>query len=119
MSVPVDLFKPIQQELLNYGRTLKPARPWLGMFVSQVRDALVVAGVYPHAPAAAVLRVGDIVRSVAGLPAIELAAIFRSIWACGAAGVAIPFTLERDRRTLEVRVNSVDRRAFWRKPNLH
>jgi S1-C subfamily serine protease len=119
MSVPVDLFKPIQQELLTYGRTLKPARPWLGMFVSQVRNTLVIAGVYPHAPTAGVLQVGDIVRAVAGTPVTELPEMFRLIWACGDAGVAIPFTLERDRRMREVRVKSVDRRDFWRKPSLH
>lgn len=119
MSVPVDLFTPIMDELLTYGRTLKPARPWLGMFVSQVRDALVVAGVYAHAPAAPVLRAGDVVRAIAGTPVFELTALFRRIWACGEAGVAIPLTLERDGRLLEVRVHSLDRRDFWKKPQLH
>lgn len=119
MSVPVDLFKPIMDELLTYGRTLKPARPWLGIFISQVRDALVVAGVYEHAPAAAALRAGDVLRAVAGAPVFELAGMFRQIWACGEAGVDIPLTIERDRRVLELRVRSVDRRDYWKKPRLH
>ncbi len=119
MSVPVDLFKPIMNELLAYGRTLKPPRPWLGMFISQVREALVVAGVYAHAPAASALRSGDVVRAVAGAPVSELAALLRQIWACGEAGVDIPLTIERERRILELRVRSVDRRDFWKKPSLH
>ena len=119
MSVPVDLFKPIMTELLSFGRTLKPPRPWLGMFVSQVRDALVVAGVYAHAPAASALRSGDVVRAVAGSPVTALAEFLRQIWACGEAGVDIPLTIERERRILELRVRSVDRRSFWKKPSLH
>lgn len=119
MSVPVDLFTPIMDELLTYGRTLRPARPWLGMFVSQVEDALIVAGVYDHAPAARVMRAGDVVRALAGTPVDELGPFFRRLWACGEAGVEIPLTLERDGRLLEVRVRSMDRRDFWKKPKLH
>jgi len=119
MSVPVDLFIPIMDELLTYGRTLRPARPWLGIFVSQVDEALVVAGVYDHAPAARIMRPGDIVRALAGTPVDELAPFFRRLWACGEAGVEIPLTIEREGRLLEVRIHSMDRRDFWKKPKLH
>ena len=120
MSVPIDLLSPIMDELMTYGRTLKPARPWLGFFVSEAANALMVAGIYEDAPAAqADLRAGDIVLEVAGEPIEGLATLFRSIWALGSAGTEVPLTLHRDGNTFEARVNSVDRRDFWRAPNLH
>ena len=120
MSVPIDLLQPIMQELLSYGRTLKPARPWLGMFVSEVQNRLMVAGVYNDAPAAeAKLRAGDVVLEVAGAPVSELATMFRTVWAYGTAGTEIPLTVHRDGKTFEVRIHSVDRRDFWRAPDLH
>jgi S1-C subfamily serine protease len=119
MSVPIDLFKPIQDELLRYGRRRKAARPWLGTFVTQIGESLVVAGLYQNAPAAAVLNAGDTVIAVAGQSVSDLATMFRSVWACGDAGAAIPLTIERDNRLLQVRINSVDRSTFWRKPSLH
>lgn len=120
MSVPVDLLRPIMHELVSYGRTLKPARPWLGMFVSEAQERLLVAGVYSGAPAAAAeLRAGDVVLAVDGTPVEGLATLFRKVWAHGAAGAEIPLTVERDGRTFEVRVHSIDRRAFWRAPDLH
>jgi S1-C subfamily serine protease len=120
MCVPIDLLRPILGELLAYGRTLKPARPWLGMFVSEVQNHLLVAGVYNDAPAAAAdLRAGDIVLEVAGEPVRGLATLFRTVWACGDAGSDIPLTVHRDGKTFTVRVRSVDRRDLWRGPALH
>lgn len=119
MSVPVDLLKPILPELLRYGRRLRPARPWLGVFVSELEDNLVVAGVYTRAPAAAALRTGDVILSVGGHPVSDLAGLFRTIWRCGEAGVDIPLTIEREQQVREVRIHSVDRRDFWHKPALH
>ena len=120
MNVPIDLLLPIMQELMTYGRTLKPARPWLGMFVSEAKNRLVVAGVYNDAPAAeARLRAGDVVLAVAGKRVSELATMFRAVWAYGTAGSEIPLTVQRDGKTFELNIQSVDRRDFWRAPDLH
>ena len=120
MSVPVDLLEPIMTDLMSYGRTLKPARPWLGMFVSEVDAQLLVAGVYDDAPAAqTALRTGDVITEVGGLPVNGLATLFRTVWAQGTAGCEVPLTVHREGHSFEVRVPSVDRREFWRAPDLH
>lgn len=120
LSVPVDLLEPIMTDLLSYGRSLKPARPWLGMLVSEVDTQLLVAGVYDHAPAArTALRTGDVIVEVGGLPVNGLATLFRTVWAQGTAGCEVPLTLQREGRSFEVRVPSIDRREFWRAPDLH
>ena len=120
MSVPVDLLAPIMSDLLSYGRSLKPARPWLGMFVSEVDAQLLIAGVYDDAPAShTALRSGDVILEVGGRAVSGLAGLFRTVWAQGTAGCEIALTLLREGRSFEVRIPSVDRREFWRAPDLH
>ena len=44
---------------------------------------------------------------------------FRKIWELGAAGVEIPLTLAREGALVNVRLQSVDRNDFLKKPMLH
>ena len=120
MIVPIDLLEPILDELLKYGRANRPARPWLGLYTTEVEGHLAIAGLAPAAPAEkAGLRVGDLVLEVAGGPVSGLADLFRRIWRLGAAGVEVPLTLARRGETLRVRIKSADRNDFLRKPRLH
>lgn len=120
MVVPIDILKPIMDEMLSYGRTLKPARPWLGMFTTDFDGELVVAGIFEGAPAhAAGLRAGDRILRVGDEPVTELAGLFRTIWATGEAGVEVPLLLCRDGSSFEARVRSIDRRDHWKSPDLH
>ena len=67
MIVPIDLLKPILDDLLKLGRRNTPPRPWLGLFATEVEDRLVVVGLADRGPAKrADLRTGDIVLAVAG-----------------------------------------------------
>ena len=120
MVVPIDILKPIMAELLTYGRTQKPARPWLGMMTTEMDDALVVAGVAEGGPAQlADVRVGDFILGVGGQPVKELAEMFRRVWATGEAGVGIPLTLSRDGQMLDLTVQSVNRSDSLNSPQLH
>ena len=120
MVVPIDILKPIMDELLTYGRTQKPARPWLGMMTTEMDDALIVAGVAEGGPAQrADVRVGDFVLGVGGQPVKELAEMFRRVWATGEAGVGIPLTLSRDGEMLDLTVQSVNRSDLLKSPQVH
>jgi S1-C subfamily serine protease len=120
LSVPIDLLKPIMDELQRFGRTLKPARPWLGMFATEAEGGLIVAGTYDAAPAAqAGLRAGDVITEVAGSHPESLASLFRAVWAVGTAGCTVPLRVERDGKTKSINVASVDRRDFWKAPRVH
>ncbi|MCB1746632.1 MAG: serine protease [Gammaproteobacteria bacterium] len=120
LSVPVDLLTPIMDDLLRYGRTMKPARPWLGMFVTETEDGFVVAGMYNDAPADdAGLAAGDLVREVGGVQPGDLVEFFRSMWSIGEAGCRVPLLVEREGKLLDIDVASVDRRDFWKRPELH
>jgi S1-C subfamily serine protease len=120
MIVPIDLLKPILNDLRTFGRVNKPARPWLGLYSTEIEDRIVIVGVAPGGPAArAELKVGDVVLAVKGETVSTLAELYRKVWSLGAAGVEVPLTLHRDGVTFDVRVNSSDRAKFLKAPRLH
>ncbi len=120
MIVPIDLLKPILDDLLTHGRPNRPPRPWLGFYATEVEDKVVIVGLAPHGPAQrADLRTGDMVLAVAGEEVTELAPLFRRIWSLGPAGVDVPLTVYRDGRTFEMHVSSADRSRFFKTPSLH
>jgi S1-C subfamily serine protease len=120
MIVPIDILKPILDDLLTLGRPNRPPRPWLGLNATEIDDKIVIARVSNGGPARrANLRTGDIVLAVANGEISDLATFFRRVWALGKAGVEVPLTIYRDGRTFEARVTSGDRNRFLKGPSLH
>jgi S1-C subfamily serine protease len=120
MIVPIDILKPILDDLLTLGRPNHPPRPWLGLNATEIDDKIVIARVSNGGPARrANLRTGDIVLAVANREISDLATFFRGVWALGKAGVEVPLTIYRDGRTFEARVTSGDRNRFLKGPSLH
>jgi S1-C subfamily serine protease len=120
MIVPIDLLKPILNDLRKFGRVDKPVRPWLGVYSTEIEDKIVIVGIAPKGPAArAELKTGDVVLSVAGEQVSSLAAFYRKVWSLGQAGVEVPLTLYREGVTFDVAVNSSDRAKFLKAPRLH
>jgi S1-C subfamily serine protease len=120
MIVPIDLLEPIYEDMLVMGRPNRPARPWLGMYTTELSGHLVVAGLAENGPAArAGVEVGDQVLEVAGEHPASLADLFRKIWALGPAGTQIPLAVSRDGAGKRFTLLSADRNDFLKKPHLH
>jgi S1-C subfamily serine protease len=120
MIVPIDLLKPVFDDLRKFGRVNKPARPWLGMYCAEIESKIVVVGVAAKGPAArAELRTGDVILALNGEKLPTRAAFYRKLWALGPAGVDVPLTLYREGDTFDVSVKSSDRARFLRAPRLH
>ncbi|HZL39456.1 MAG TPA: S1C family serine protease [Pseudolabrys sp.] len=120
MVVPIDLLAPILDDLRKFGRVNKPARPWLGLYSTEIEDKIVAVGIAPKGPAArAELKTGDVVLAVKGETVSTLASFYRKVWALGQAGVEVPLTLYREGITFDVRVNSSDRQKFLKAPRMH
>jgi len=67
MIVPIDLLKPVLGDIRKFGRVNKPARPWLGMFSTEIDNRVVVVGIAGRGPAArAELKAGDVILAVNG-----------------------------------------------------
>ena len=119
MIVPINLLKPILDDLLTRGQVNKPPRPWLGAFSAESNGKVVVMSVAKGGPAAqAGLRQGDIISEVRDSEVEGLADFYRKVWGSGAAGAEIPMRVVRDGRETWQRVKSADRASFLRKPQL-
>ena len=120
MVVPIDLLKPILDDLLRHGRPNRPARPWLGFYAAEIEGRIVVIGVADRGPAQrAGLQTGDVVLEVAGEAPTDLAALFRRIWSLGHAGTEIPLRIERDGHSFDQTVTSSERNRFFKVPRMH
>jgi S1-C subfamily serine protease len=121
MMVPIDLLKPILDDLLTHGRVKQPSRPWLGLFAREDEaDRVVLVGLAGDGPARkAGLRADDVVHAVAGAAVTSLASFYRAIWALGSAGVDVPLTVEREGDTFDLSITSADRDRFLRPSRLH
>ena len=120
MVVPIDLLKPIVDDLMKIGRAQRPPRPWLGLYTAEIDNQIVVAGIASDGPAEETgLEVGDIIIGVDGEEVLDLAQFFRAVWALGPAGVEVPLEVHRDGETLEVTVPSADRSKLLKGPVIH
>ena len=120
MVVPIDLLPPIIDDLLTYGRSNKPPRPWLGLYAAEVEDAIVVAGLSERGPASKTgLKPGDRILAVRDEPVSSLAAFWRRVWASGPAGSEVVLQVARDKEMMKVRIMSADRTRLLKAPKLH
>ena len=115
MFVPIDLIKPILDDLIADGRRRGPARPWLGVNADEFRGHLFISRVSPEGPAErAGLRAGDIVVAVGGEHVSSLPEFYRRIWARGGAGVEVPIRVLQGAQLRDVSVRSIDRVEYFR-----
>ncbi len=119
MAVPIDLLPPILDDLMTRGQTLRPPRPWLGLFPAESNGEVVVMNVSENGPAAkAGLRRGDVISDVRDAEVSGLADFYRKLWSTGPAGAEVTMRIVRDGRENWMRVKSADRNSFLKKPLL-
>ena len=120
MIVPIDLLKPILDDLITIGRPNRPARPWLGLYATEIGNSVAVIGLASAragaegGPARGRHRAGGRrgQRDRSGGPLPERLGAGRS-WR------HVPLTVNREGRTFEASVRSVDRRRLLKGPVLH
>ena len=120
MIVPIDLLKPVLDDLRRFGRVNKPARPWLGMYSHEIDNKIVVIGIIDNGPAArAELKTGDIILAVKGEGVSSQSSFYRKLWALGSAGVDVPLTVHHEGVTFDVVLASTDRAKLLKAPRMH
>ena len=120
MVVPVQLLLPILEDMLAFGRSRKPPRPWLGLYAMEDDEALVVGGLADNGPAdKAGVRTGDRILAVNGTEVPDLAGLWRAVWASGPAGTPVHVSLGRGERNASVTIASADRSAILKAPSVH
>lgn len=120
MVVPIDILKPILDDMRTTGRAKRAPRPWLGLYATEAEDHVVVIGTVDDGPAQeAGVSAGDLIVSVGDTEIHSLAEFFREVWATGEAGCDIAMTFVRDGRLRDAVVVSVNRDALLRRPSMH
>ena len=82
MFVPVDLLKPILDEMQRTGSSTRSRRPWLGVTSSEQGGHVLVMRVTKDSPAEeAGINGGDVVLAVDGVGVATLEEFYKRIWA--------------------------------------
>jgi S1-C subfamily serine protease len=120
MVVPIDLLKPVIDDLRKFGRVNKPARPWLGMYSTEIDNRVVVVGIIGKGPAArAEIKTGDVILAINGDKITSQTDFYRKLWSLGPAGVDVPLTVYHEGVTFDVVLTSIDRNKSLKAPRLH
>jgi S1-C subfamily serine protease len=120
MFVPIDLLKPILEDLTTQGRARRQSRPWLGVYAAEMTGRIYVTGVADGGPAQlADIREGDLITRVAEHDVATLPDFYRRLWAVGPAGTGVPLTAIRGGTRLHLNVRSVDRLDVLKRPQSH
>jgi len=113
--VPIDLLKPILNDLVREGHRAGPARPWLGVSADEMQGHLLVTRVSPDGPAdRAGLSVGDIILGVGGESVTTQAQFYERIWNRRRAGDEVPLKVLQGADVKEIKVRSIDRVEYFR-----
>ncbi len=120
MVLPVDLLQPVLDDLVTSGRVRRPARPWLGIYLSEDEEGLAVLNIVPGGPAArAGIVAGDRIARIGDVPVCDLADFYRLVWELGPAGTLVPLTVRREGTFLSFEIESADRADYLKRPSLH
>ena len=90
MFVPIDLLKPILDEMIATGRQKGGVRPWLGLSSLEEDGRIKVLRVSDDGPAdLAGITPGDIILQMGGRSVERLDDFYRRLWSAGAPGVEV------------------------------
>ena len=116
MFVPIDLLKPVLDELVRTGSHSAAKRPWLGVNSLEEDGRVKVMQVNDDSPAQkAGIAAGDIILSVDGTPIESLEKFYNVLWTRGSAGTEFTLTVLHGVNVRQVTVRSIDRREFVRR----
>lgn len=120
LFIPIDLLKPILNELVTTGAVARPTRPWLGLYTTEQDGQVIIAGVTQAGPAAeAQLRNGDVIMQVGAVAVHSLPQFYRSLWSQGPAGCTITLHIRRGQHRRDVQLRSASRDHYLRRPVAH
>jgi S1-C subfamily serine protease len=120
MFIPIDLLKNVIDDLLTYGKSPAPPRPWLGVYSMEALGRVLITSVAVDGPAElSGVEAGDVVMGVNGREVTGLADMYRKVWASGQAGVTVELGLLRDSDVLTIAVETGDRATRMKLPRSH
>ena len=104
MFVPIDLLKPILADLLDKGRRMAHAQPWLGIYANEAQGRVFVTRTVEGGPAeAAGIKPGDVIMGVGGRTVRDMIDFLRKVRDLGEAGTEVSLdVIPADSTDLEI-----------------
>lgn len=110
MFVPVDLLRPVYDELKRNGTTAASRRAWLGINAAEDDGQVRVVRVNDDSPAdVAGLQEGDRILRVDGVAITALGQLWQTLWRGGPPEREITLEIQREEQTQTLKIYSVDR----------
>ena len=117
MSVPINILKPILEDLISSGRRKSKIQPYLGISSDDSNDQIIVTRVSGGGPAfEAGIRPQDVIMTINGSQVSNLKSFYEKIWKSGEAGVTIKLSVLRKGKIMNFNVKTVDRMDYFVKP---
>jgi len=117
MFVPVDLLKPILDEMQATGSSKQSRRPWLGLTSTEQSGHVQVVRVSKDSPAQdGGIVPGDVILAVDGAQVATLEQFYKRLWTHPNPDDEIKLTLQQDNGTKTVTVKAIDRMSTLLKP---
>ena len=120
MFVPIDLLKPVLDEMIATGRQRGGVRPWIGVNSLEEDGRLKVLRVSADSPAEkAGIAAGDIILGLSGEKVEKLSDFYRRLWSSGEPGVEVTLKVLKGSEVRDVKIRSIDRfEILRRKPTI-
>ena len=116
MFVPIDLLKPVLDEMIATGRQKGGTRPWIGVNSLEENGRLKVVRVSSDSPAErAGIVPGDIILGLSGEKVERLSDFYQRLWSSGAPGVEVILKVLKGTEVRDVPIRSIDRFELMRK----
>lgn len=117
MFIPIDELYPVLADLIATGRPARPAKPWLGVYVTEIYGRVVVTRTAAGSPARAKgLGEGDILLKVEGQEVLDMVDFFRKLWRLGSAGVTVNLSVLQQSEINGISLKSTDRYLHYSYP---
>lgn len=117
MFVPVDLLKPILQEMERTGSSRLSHRPWLGLTSAEQGGRIQVVRVAQDSPAqSAGLKSGDVVLAIDGMRVSTLEAFYKKLWQRPQPDAEVELTVLQGSDVKTLTLRAVDRMRTLMKP---
>ncbi len=116
MFVPIDLLKPIMQELTQTGSTKLSKRPWLGLTSRELEGRVQIMRVNKESPAqVAGLQPGDVVLAIDDAKVATLEAFYKKLWDRATPDAEVKLTVQQGAEVKTIFLKAVDRMSTLRK----
>jgi len=115
MFVPINLLKPILDELVQTGSSRRGRHPWLGITSQEVEGRVFVSKIQSDSPAEqAGLKKGDILLAVGSARVTKLEDFYSSLWRDRQPGDEVTLTVLQGAEVVKITVKSIDRAEYAR-----